>query len=60
MSFKVAVMTTPDHQEPADTTEVSAPVKEKWSKPEIIDYKPVTITQGISYRIGDGISNLTR
>ncbi len=53
-------MTTPDHQEPADTTEVSAPVKEKWSKPEIIDYKPVTITQGISYRIGDGISNLTR
>lgn len=32
--------------------------KEAWVKPEITDFKPVTVAQGISYRIGDGISNL--
>jgi hypothetical protein len=33
--------------------------KEEWVTPEVTDYKAVTITRGISYRIGDGISNLT-
>jgi hypothetical protein len=29
-----------------------------WVKPEITEFKPVTVARGISYRIGDGISNL--
>jgi hypothetical protein len=33
--------------------------KEKWVKPEIISFKPVTAAQGISYLPLDGISNLT-
>ena len=33
-------------------------VKEAWVKPEITEFKPVTVARGISYRIGDGISNL--
>ena len=32
--------------------------KEAWVKPEITEFKPVTVSRGISYRIGDGISNL--
>jgi hypothetical protein len=32
--------------------------KDVWVKPEIVDFKPVTVARGISYRIGDGISNL--
>jgi hypothetical protein len=32
--------------------------KEMWVKPEITEFKPVTVARGISYRIGDGISNL--
>ena len=32
--------------------------KEAWVTPEITEFKPVTVTRGISYRIGDGISNL--
>jgi hypothetical protein len=37
---------------PADGT------KDVWVKPEITEFKPVTVARGISYRIGDGISNL--
>ncbi|MFZ5670778.1 MAG: hypothetical protein ACOY4K_14910 [Pseudomonadota bacterium] len=33
--------------------------KEAWVKPEITDFKPVTVARGISYRLGDGISNLS-
>ena len=33
-------------------------IKEVWVKPEITEFKPVTVARGISYRIGDGISNL--
>ncbi|HSX53793.1 MAG TPA: hypothetical protein VLG14_00710 [Sphingomonas sp.] len=33
--------------------------KEIWSKPEIVDYQPVTVARGLSYRIGDGFSNLS-
>ena len=33
-------------------------VREVWVKPEITEFKPVTVARGISYRIGDGISNL--
>ncbi|MEO8077009.1 MAG: hypothetical protein ABI818_11805 [Acidobacteriota bacterium] len=33
-------------------------IKEAWVKPEITEFKPVTVARGISYRIGDGISNL--
>ena len=32
--------------------------KDVWVKPEITEFKPVTVARGISYRIGDGISNL--
>ena len=32
--------------------------REVWVKPEITDFQPVTVARGISYRIGDGISNL--
>lgn len=38
---------------------VSDDAKEVWSKPEIVDYQPVTVAHGISWRIGDGISNLS-
>jgi hypothetical protein len=38
--------------------QIAASEKETWVKPEITDFKPVTVAQGISYRIGDGISNL--
>jgi hypothetical protein len=30
-----------------------------WVKPEIVSFKPVTAARGISYRIGDGLSNLS-
>jgi len=33
-------------------------IKEAWVKPDITEFKPVTVARGISYRIGDGISNL--
>ena len=33
-------------------------IKDVWVKPEITEFKPVTVARGISYRIGDGISNL--
>jgi hypothetical protein len=36
----------------------SAP-RERWDKPQIIDYQPLTIARGIAYRIGDGVSNLS-
>ena len=41
-----------------DTSEKTGSVKGVWQKPEITDFKPVTVARGISYRIGDGISNL--
>lgn len=43
----------PTHEQPA------AAERETWVKPEITDFKPVTVAQGISYRVGDGISNLS-
>lgn len=39
--------------------EATSVAKPKWEKPEITDFKPITVARGISYRIGDGISNLT-
>lgn len=33
--------------------------KQRWEAPAVTTFKPVTETQGISYRIGDGISNLS-
>lgn len=39
--------------------EATSTAKPKWGKPEITDFKPITVARGISYRIGDGISNLT-
>jgi hypothetical protein len=41
------------------TESTSEPTKDAWVKPEIVDFKPVTVARGISYRIGDGISNLS-
>lgn len=43
-------------QEGAETTSTTKP---KWDKPEITDFKPITVARGIAYRIGDGVSNLT-
>ncbi len=40
------------------TGETLEQAKEEWVTPTVTDYKAVTVTQGISYRIGDGISNL--
>ncbi|HSX53792.1 MAG TPA: hypothetical protein VLG14_00705 [Sphingomonas sp.] len=34
-------------------------VREVWSKPEIVDYQPVTVARGVQWRIGDGVSNLS-
>jgi len=42
-----------------DGIEATSAAKPKWEKPEITDFKPITVARGISYRIGDGISNLT-
>jgi hypothetical protein len=42
----------------AETEPMVEQPKEAWVKPEITDFKPVTVARGISYRIGDGISNL--
>jgi hypothetical protein len=33
--------------------------KPRWTRPEITSFKPVADAQGVSYRIGDGISNLS-
>lgn len=43
-------------QEGVEATSVAKPT---WEKPEITDFKPITVARGISYRIGDGTSNLT-
>ena len=42
----------------SERAEVTDDSKEVWVKPEITEFKPVTVARGISYRIGDGISNL--
>lgn len=49
------------HEVVAELTDkqLAAPEKEAWVKPEITDFKPVTVAQGISYRPGDGLSNLS-
>lgn len=58
-------MESPKHQdvvsEPIDRVAESAVESSKapWVKPEIVDFKPVTVARGVSYRIGDGISNLS-
>lgn len=33
--------------------------KPQWTRPEITSFKPVADAQGVSYRIGDGVSNLS-
>ena len=60
-------MSTPvDHQaSPIAHTEAEAASlpdavsKPQWSRPEITSFKPIADAQGVSYRIGDGISNLS-
>lgn len=39
--------------------EATSAVKPKWEKPEITDFKPITVARGHSALLGDGISNLT-
>lgn len=55
-------METPNDQHQDVTSEQAESItdihKDVWVKPEITDFKPVTVARGISYRIGDGISNL--
>ena len=52
---------TADHgsDNPLRSGEATSVAKELWSKPEITDFQPVTVARGISYRIGDGFSNLS-
>ena len=45
--------------EAQDGVQSVSAAKPKWEKPEITDFKPITVARGISYRIGDGLSNLT-
>jgi hypothetical protein len=33
--------------------------KAPWVKPEIVDFKPVTVARGMAFRLGDGLSNLS-
>ena len=42
-----------------DATDQAATVKEAWSRPEIVSYKPAVSAKGFSYTPLDGISNLT-
>ena len=42
-----------------DADDGVAGAREAWIKPEIVDFQPVTVARGISYRIGDGFSNLS-
>jgi hypothetical protein len=48
-----------DSDNPLRSGEAPSMAKELWSKPEITDFQPVTVARGISYRIGDGLSNLS-
>ena len=52
---------TPSSEQPARQSEVGveAAPKPRWSRPEITSFKPVADAQGVSYRIGDGVSNLS-
>jgi hypothetical protein len=34
-------------------------IKKTWEPPSVTSFKPVSDTQGLSYRMGDGLSNLT-
>lgn len=34
-------------------------IKKTWEAPALTSFTPVTDTQGLHYRVGDGISNLT-
>jgi len=47
------------HPEPEPAPLPDAMSKPQWSRPEITSFKPVADAQGVSYRIGDGISNLS-
>jgi hypothetical protein len=58
-------METPQRQdvfsEPTESTIEKAVenTKAPWVKPEIVDFKPVTVARGMAYRLGDGLSNLS-
>lgn len=58
-------MDTPQHQdavsEPIEriTENAVENTKAPWVKPEIVDFKPVTVARGMAYRLGDGLSNLS-
>jgi hypothetical protein len=46
-----------DSEDVQDTTSIKE--KKPWQRPEISSFKPVSDAQGISYRVGDGINNLS-
>ncbi len=56
-------MDTPQHQdavsEPIERVTENAVenAKAPWVKPEIVDFKPVTVARGMAFRISDGLSN---
>jgi hypothetical protein len=59
-------MSTPADHDPSErvplpepTPSTEAAVKPRWTRPEITSFKPVADAQGVSYRIGDGVSNLS-
>ena len=39
--------------------DINSTNKPKWEKPEITDFKPITVARGVSRNPGDGLSNLT-
>ena len=49
----------PEPAQPQSCDEQDRVVKPRWLRPEITSFKPVADAQGILYRIGDGISNLS-
>jgi hypothetical protein len=49
--------TTPSGTDHEESYELAP--KPQWTRPEITSFKPVADAQGISYRIGDGVSNLS-
>lgn len=49
---------TGPHGRPDEPSQ-SEPKRDAWERPEIVSFRPVSATRGISYRVGDGINNLT-
>lgn len=52
--------TTQDQDVVSERTEHAVEnTKAPWVKPEIVDFKPVTVARGMAFRLDDGLSNLS-